>query len=157
MRDGHLVPQRQPRRRRRRGWVVAGVVAIVVIAGVAIAGARLLHRPGKTSPTVYVTVRPQVLKPAATVQAFFAALNAHNYARAWELNSFDHASEDYQQFVSGYAATARSVVTILSTDGNVVSASLAAYQTNGTVQDYQGTYTVTNGAITGAQVHAVSG
>ena len=156
MRDDHLVPQRQ-RQPRRRGRVVAAVVALVVIAGAAVAGAKLLNRPGNTQPPVIVTVPAQPLTPGQTVEAFFAALNHHNYQKAWRLDTFDHISEDYQQFVSGYGGTLRSVVTILSTNGSVVSASLIAHQTNGTVQHYQGTYTVTNGVITDAHVLAVSG
>ncbi|HXW47778.1 MAG TPA: serine/threonine-protein kinase, partial [Streptosporangiaceae bacterium] len=159
MRDDHLVPQRQPARRRRgRGRVVAAVFAIVVIAGACVAGFKLLHRPPNVvQPPVYVTVPPRVLAPTATVKAFFAAINAQNYAKAWELDSFDHSSENYQQFVNGYAGTERDVVTILSTDGNVVTARLAAYQTDGSVRTYQGTYTVTNGVITGAHVLVVGG
>jgi hypothetical protein len=47
-------------------------------------------------------------------------------------------------------------VTILSTSGNVVTARLAATQTNGTVKTYQGTYTVTNGVISSTDVQRVS-
>jgi hypothetical protein len=160
MRDEHLVPQRQARPRRRQGRIVAGVVALVVIIGGALVGAKLLHHPTRNAqPPVSVTQQPppDARTPADTVRAFFAALNHRDYLKAWRLDTFDHSSEDYRQFVSGYAGTLRSVVTILSTDGNVVSASLTAHQTNGTVQNYQGTYTVTNGVITGAHVLAVSG
>jgi Protein kinase domain len=157
IRDDHLVPQRQPRQR-GHGRIVAAIVVIVVIAGAAVAGIKLLNRPaGKPQPPVYVTVPPHALGPAAAVKAFFAAINAQNYARAWELNSYDHSGQNYQQFVNGYAGTRRDVVTILSTNGNVVTARLAAHQTNGTVQTYQGTYTVTNGVITSAHVLAVGG
>ncbi len=154
---GHLVPQRQPRRG-HRGRIVAAIAAIVIIAGAAVAGAKLLHRPaGKALPPLNVTAPPAVQAPAATIRAYFAAISAQNYAKAWELDSYEHSVANYKQFVAGFAGTRRDVVTILSTRGNVVTARLAAYQTNGTVRTFQGTYTVTGGVITYAHVLGVSG
>jgi hypothetical protein len=43
----------------------------------------------------------------------------------------------------------------LSVSGNVVTARLAAQQTDGTVRTYQGTYTVRNGAIVDFNVRQV--
>ena len=138
--------------------MVAAAVAVVVIAGAAVAGAKLLNRPAGTSPPVYVTVPPHALGPAATVRAFYEAINARNYPRAWELDSFDHSSETYQQFVRGYVRTTKKdVLTILSTNGSTVAIRLTAYQAKGTVHHFQGTYTVINGTITDAQIYQVSG
>jgi Protein kinase domain len=160
-REPHLVPQRPPVRRRRAGKAVAAAVGVVVIAGAGTAAYLLSHRhQAGPRPTVYktVTVPPQsALSPAQTVQAYFAAINARNYARAWELDTVVHSNQDYSQFVSGYSDTKRDAVTILSTSGNVVSARLVATQTDGTVKTFQGSYTVTNGRITGTSVQQVSG
>jgi Protein kinase domain len=160
-REPHLLPQRQPVRRRRAGKAVAAaVVGVVVIAGAGTAAYVLSHRHQAGRPTVYktVTVPPQsALSPAQTVQAYFAAINARNYARAWELDSVVHSNQNYSQFVSGYSDTKRDAITILSTNGSVVSARLVATQTDGTVKTFQGSYTVTDGRITGTSVQQVSG
>jgi hypothetical protein len=47
-------------------------------------------------------------------------------------------------------------VTILSVSGNVVTARVAALQTDGTLKTYQGTYTVNNGVISQFNVHQIS-
>jgi Protein kinase domain len=167
-REPHLVPQYKPaqyqpaRGRRRAGRVVAAVLGVAVIAGAGIAAYVLTHRTHTGKPTVYVTrtvppARAVVLPPAATVRAYFRALNNKNYARAWELDTVVHQNQDYQQFVTGYSYTRSTAVTILGINGNVVSVHLVATQTDGTVKTYQGTYTVTNGVITTAHILQVSG
>ena len=158
------MPQRQrPRRTGRR--VLATVLGVVVVAGLAFAGYKLLNRPAKSSsslPPVYVTktVPPSpvttALTPAGTVQAYFAAINAKNFHRAWQLNTVVHRNEDYQQFVNGYSGTAHDDVQIQSTAGNVVTAQLVATQRDGKVKTFQGTYTVTDGIISGTSVQQVS-
>jgi hypothetical protein len=161
-REPHLVPQRPPAPRRRAGKIVAAAVSVAVVVGAGVAVYVLTHRPHNGRPTVYVTktVPPpttSALSPAQTVQAYFAALNAKNYAQAWELDQVVHSNQDYQQFVNGYSGTEHNTVTILGTNGNVVNARLVAAQTDGTVKTFQGTYTVTNGVITGTSVQQVGG
>jgi hypothetical protein len=175
-REPHLVPQYKPAQykpaqykpvqyrpaRGRAGRVVAAVIAVAVIAGAGVAAYVLTHRRHAGKPIVYVTrtVPPPntvVLSPAATVRAYFRALNNKNYARAWELDTVVHQNQDYQQFVTGYSDTQNSTVTILGTSGNVVTVHLVATQTDGAVKTYQGTYTVTNGVITVAHILQVSG
>ena len=85
--------------------------------------------------------------PAATVQAYYTAINEHHYARAWRLGGKNTGST-YSSFVSGFAGTAQDTVTIQSVSGNTVTAQLTAQQTDGSVKTYQGTYVVTNGVIT---------
>jgi hypothetical protein len=156
-RDPHLRPQRRPAARRRRGRAVAGVIAVVVIAGLAIAGFRLYHKPAHGRPTVYVTVPAKPTTPAGVVQAYFADINAHRFARAWKLNAADHGTETFAQFVAGFNGTLKDKVSIESTVGSVVSIQLAAAQTDGAVKTYQGTYTVASGVITATNVQQVSG
>ncbi len=66
------------------------------------------------------------------------------------------SADSLAKFVSGFAGTARDTLTNVSASGNVVSVTLHALQTDGTVKVYQGTYTVSNGLITFASVQQVS-
>jgi hypothetical protein len=87
------------------------------------------------------------LGPAATVRAYYRAINNHNYARAWHLGG-RFTGSSYPAFAAGFQGTAHDEVSILSVTGNVVTARLAARQTDGSVRTYQGTYWVTHGVIT---------
>jgi len=89
--------------------------------------------------------------PAATVRAFIAAINGHDYARAWILGG-RNTGRSYPDFVSGFSTTARDTLTMESVSGDVVTARLTAQQTDGTVNTYQGTYTVESGVIIGFDV-----
>ena len=102
-----------------------------------------------TSPAAVTSppVNPAPSGPAATVQAYVAAINAHDYPQAWNLGG-NHTGQPYSMFVQGYSGTAHDSLTVLSVSGNVVTAQLTATQTDGTVKTYQGTYTVSNGIIT---------
>jgi hypothetical protein len=96
------------------------------------------------SPSPSVTASPG--SPAAIVEAYFAAIDAKNYATAWQLGG-DNVGGSYSSFVNGFDTTASDTVTILSLSGNTVTARLTAEQTDGTVKTYQGTYTVDNGVL----------
>ena len=153
---GRYQPRGAPARPQRgRKWpVVLGVVVLLAIVGVAFT---LLHHkpsPGQSPPTSPPTSHPATSAPAvaatpvATVRAYFAAINAHDYAKAWALGGKNTGSSSYSGFVNGFNDTAKDDVTVVSVVGNVVTVKLAATQTDGSVQHYQGTYTVTNGIIT---------
>jgi hypothetical protein len=92
---------------------------------------------------------------AATVRAYYAAINNHRYARAWRLGG-RNTGQTYRAFASGFAGTAHDTVTIQSVSGDVVTARLVAEQTDGTVKTYQGSYTVEGGVITQFRVQQVS-
>jgi tRNA A-37 threonylcarbamoyl transferase component Bud32 len=92
---------------------------------------------------------------AATVRAYYTAINDHRYARAWRLGG-RNSGTTYSNFVSGFATTAHDAVTIQSVSGNVVTAQVTAEQTDGTVKTYQGTYTVNGGVITQFNVQQTS-
>jgi hypothetical protein len=160
-RDPHLVPARQQRSRRRRAPLVAAIAAVVIVGGAAATALVLRadhHGHPRARPTTTITVTPaaSALTPDGTVQAYFAAINARNYLRAWRLTD-DRQTETYQQFVTGYADTKLDTIKIASTVGNVVTASLTAVQTDGAVKTFQGTYTVLNGVIATSHVTQVSG
>jgi serine/threonine protein kinase len=146
-------PPVRPRHGRR--WpLVAGIVVLLAVVGVAFT---LLHHqpsPGQSPPTrpptshPVTSAPPVAASPAATVRAYFAAINAHDYARAWALGGKNTGSSSYSSFVKGFNDTAKDDVTVVSVVGNVVTVKLAATQTDGSVQHYHGTYTVANGVIT---------
>ena len=92
--------------------------------------------------------------PAAVVEAYFAAIDAGNYEEAWALGG-ENLGESYSQFAAGFANTATDTVEILSTSGSAVSVDLTAIQTDGTQQQFTGTYTVTGQTITGASITQV--
>lgn len=58
--------------------------------------------------------------------------------------------------VSGFSGTTKDTLTIVSVSGDVVTARLNAQQSDGTIDTYQGTYTVHHGVITGFDVVQVS-
>jgi hypothetical protein len=83
------------------------------------------------------------------VRDYFADINEGRYLAAWKLTP---EAEPYVKFKAGFAGTAHDAVTIESVAGSVVTVKLAATQDDGTVRTYQGTYTVTNGVISSADV-----
>lgn len=160
-------------RRRSRGAVAGGVVALLVIlflaAGTvtylllrgtgggptpaggsptpASTGTSVSPSPSAASSSASVSPRPpRPMGPSATVLAYFSAINHHRYLRAWRLGGKNTGST-YSAFVSGFSTTAHDTVTIQSVSGNVVTAQISALQTDGTIQTYQGTYTVSHGII----------
>jgi len=173
-------------RRRSRGAFTAGLVAALLVLFVAAAGVTylVLHKtrgtgsaagaggpagssapgaPGSSAPSAPASSSTLPAPPSppppgmlsATVLAYYAAINHHHYARAWRLGG-RNTGETYHAYVSGFAGTAHDAVTIQSVSGDVVTARLAAQQTNGTVKAYQGTYTVEGGIITQFNVHQVT-
>jgi hypothetical protein len=160
---GRYQPRGAPARPKRgRKWpAVLGVLVLIAAAGVAFT---LLHHkpsPGHSPPTNPPTspptshpatsAPPVALGPAATVRAYFAAINAHDYAKAWALGG-KNTAPSYSSFASGFNGTAKDRVTVVSVVGDVVRIRLAATQTDGLVRHYRGTYTVANGIITAGHI-----
>ena len=171
-----------PERRRVNWTVVLGVVLIAALGLVgytfvagnpraggrppAAAGHELTHagpglsppgpRPGRSASPLHPTAAARApLRPPLAVRAYVAAINGHHYARAWRLGG-QNTGGSYPSFVSGFTGTAHDTLTIVSVAGDVVTARLSAQQTDGTVQTYQGTYTVHHGVITGFDVVQLS-
>jgi serine/threonine protein kinase len=149
-------PGRRPRRRSRAALAVAILLFLGIAAGTLVllkdrapashpvAGSSRSATASPTKPGSSVIPR----SPAATVQAYIAAINSKDYAKAWRLGGRNTAAPSYQSYVQGYATTAKDTATILSVTGNVVTARIDARQTDGTVKTFQGTYTVQDGVIT---------
>ena len=167
--------------RRRRNWTPVLGVALVIMFGIAAyvffsgpphaartAPAAANHEvtnaatsstpghPATVAPTPRPTVPPRApTGPAAIVRAYIAAINGHDYAQAWNLGGRNMGGS-YSGFISGFSTTAQDTLTVTSVSGDVVTAQLTAQQTDGTVDTYQGTYTVDHGVIVGADVFQVS-
>jgi serine/threonine protein kinase len=161
--------------RRRRSWMGALlIVAVILLLGMAGALFALLrgHNSSTTppastssapsSPANKTSSAPPTTSPVnpaagprATVEAYFAAINARDYRKAWNLGG-SNTGQSYQQFVQGFNGTQQDTLTIQSVSGNVVTAGLSALQADGTVKTFQGTYTVNNGVITSFDVKRTS-
>jgi hypothetical protein len=109
-----------------------------------------------TTATATAPANVNAANAASVVTAYFAALNAHDYQQAWALGG-DNLAPSYAQFVAGYADTVEDSVTVLSTSGDSVAVNLATVQSDGTTQQYSGTYTVSGSTITGASISQVAG
>jgi hypothetical protein len=85
--------------------------------------------------------------------AAYADINQHDYQAAYSLGLGNpQPGESLQEYAAGYAGTASVAVTIDAVDGDIVSVSLDATQTDGTHQTFSGTYTISGGHITGASI-----
>jgi hypothetical protein len=102
-------------------------------------------RPSSRPPDPSPSASPAT--PAAVVRAYVAAINARDYAAAWNLGG-DHLSPSFAQFVAGFAGTAQDSVTIIAATGSSVLVNLTAVQTDGSRDLYAGIYVVRDGVIT---------
>jgi hypothetical protein len=89
--------------------------------------------------------------PASVVLAYFAAINAQDYQQAWNLGG-ENLDSTYQSFVSGFTNTSQDSATAQDIDASTASVQLTATQTDGSVQNFSGTFTVVNGVITSASM-----
>ncbi|MCQ4196354.1 hypothetical protein OH540_16210 [Streptomyces sp. BPPL-273] len=89
--------------------------------------------------------------PEATVTAYFEAINDRDFATAWELGG-KNLDPDYDHFVAGFETTDRDDVTVNGTTGDEVSVTVVAWDNDGTSATFEGTYTVSDGVITAADV-----
>ncbi len=147
----------RPARHTGRVVTIALLVALFVAGLVGAVAYRLANRTDVSTPpavpTKTVTYTPPVVGPARVVREFFNDINLGRYFRAWELTA---KTTPYATFAAGFAGTEHDALTIESVSGNVVTARLAAQQDDGTVKHYEGTYTVTNGVISSADVQQLS-
>lgn len=153
-------------RRSRTPWVFAAMTAVVLVAVIAVlvvisrhpsppARKTTLATTTTPSPAVTLSAAPAPPDPAVTVEMYYAAINSHDYARAWSLGGDTISAQDkqsYSQFVEGFAGTSHDSLVISSVDGDKVSITIGAEHSNGTVQQYQGYYIVQNGQIISARI-----
>ena len=108
--------------------------------------------PGTPTPD---TPTPPSSDPAAVVQQYYADLNAHDFASAWQLGGANIAGTTEAQWEAGFSNT-RSIQVQAADDQSapgVVDAVISSTQSDGSVQSYSGTYTVAGGVITAANIH----
>lgn len=129
-----------------------------LIGRVASAGSgKAIPVPSETTDPPTTTVAPDIPVtttdpgPAGVVEAYVAAINAHDYHAAWTLGG-QHTGESYSKFASGFTETDHDVLTVRSVTGNTVVADLTSFQTDGTHHTFHGTYTVTGGTISHSSV-----
>ncbi|MEV4863299.1 excalibur calcium-binding domain-containing protein [Streptomyces ossamyceticus] len=113
--------------------------------------------PTTPAPTSSRPAAPSTVADASSVvREYFAAINAQDYRRAWDLGG-KNLSRSYTAFVDGFATTAHDTVHILNADSDTVSIRLEATQTDGSLRIFEGTYTVHRGTIVAADVRDVTG
>jgi serine/threonine protein kinase len=140
----------RPPRRRRLGRVLAAAALVLVLAGAGVAALALtsgLHLGSQPTPPAS---SPAALGPRAVVQAYFGAINAHQWRKVWNLGG-KNFNRSYNQMVAGYHTTAHDTLTSIHVHGDVVTVHLKARHTDGTVRTYRISYTVHDGVITGAR------
>ena len=93
----------------------------------------------------------QSINPASVVEAYYAAINRHDYARAWPLGG-ENLGQSYAEFSAGFADTEVDSVEIIATHGHTVSIYLTAVNYDGSQETFAGSYTVIGGQITGASI-----
>lgn len=109
--------------------------------------------PAQSAPAPTQASSPALSDPVAVVTQFYADITAHNYSAAWALGGANIAGTSYANWVAGYGTTAAIAVTAVEDTGSdQVTASISATQTDGSVRNYSGTYTVQNGVIVSAQI-----
>jgi hypothetical protein len=129
--------------------VATALVLVLAAAGVAaLVLTSRVHLGGQPKPPA--SSSPAAASPQAVVRAYFAAINAHQWRKVWDLGG-KNFGRTYDQMVAGYRSTARDVLTSVHAHGHTVTVRLRAHQTDGTVRTYRITYTVRDGVITGAR------
>ena len=94
---------------------------------------------------------PQSIDPGSVVEEYYAAINSHDYSRAWALGG-KNLGQSYAEFTTGFRDTEVDSVEIVSTHGHTVSVYLTADNYDGSQQTFAGSYTVSGGQITGASI-----
>lgn len=95
--------------------------------------------------------------PSSVVAQYYADINSGSYPAAWSIggSNLSHGS-GYNSWVAGYSDTTGVSTSAVSTNGNTAVVNITAYHSDGSVTTYQGTYTVANGEITGANITQTS-
>jgi hypothetical protein len=119
----------------------------------------------KTITKGSVPVTPAAVPSAAPVQAnatavvsqYYQDITDGNYPAAWSLGGNNIGGTNYTAWVAGYLTTQSiSLGTVSSFSENQVTAVLYATQDSGSVNTYEGTYTISNGVIVSANITQTS-
>jgi hypothetical protein len=106
-----------------------------------------------SSPVVPAAPAPELVNAQAVVTQFYADINDDDFADAWNIGGDNIAGPDYDAWVAGFANTQSVILNSWGYFGSdEVTVDLTAPQSDGSVQTYQGTYTVENGVIVSASI-----
>lgn len=107
-------------------------------------------------PPTTARPRPQPADPATVVQRFYAAINDHDYQRAWALGGRNLGNRSYEAFVAGFGDTDHDDLEVTGVRGQLVDVTLVATQDGCSRQTiYAGTYRVVGGVITSGRLHVI--
>ncbi len=136
------------RRGPRWPWIaLCAVVVLVAGAGVALASRNSgTHGPSGAGSSGANQVARGRRTPRAVVEAYFAAINAHDWRTVWQLGGKNLGSS-YSVMVAGFQDTSHDVITSMTADGDAVTVRIRAYETTGAVQVYALSYTVSGSVI----------
>jgi serine/threonine protein kinase len=127
-------------------WAALALVAILAVATAA--AALTSHGSVITPPSrPSLSASSAAASPRAVVEAFFAAINKHDWPKVWQLGG-KNLGRSYSAMVAGFHLTKRDMLISLTNRGNLVSARFLAYQTTHAIKTYAATYTVHAGTIT---------
>jgi hypothetical protein len=101
--------------------------------------------------------QPAMTDASAVVMQFYADITDQDYSQAWQLGGDNIGGLPYDSWVAAYSTTASVTVgTIAGFGPGQVQATIIATQDDGSVNTYQGTYTVENGQIVAANIQQTS-
>lgn len=93
--------------------------------------------------------------PADVVEEYYAAVNARDYRKAWDLGG-SSLSPTYTSLVDGYAQVQQDDLVIDSVSGDDVWVSLTANLFDGNTEQYTGKYTIAHGVIVSGELTLTS-
>jgi hypothetical protein len=109
-------------------------------------------------PSAPAPAQPQFTSSIAVVNQYYQDITDRNYSAAWALGGSNlSGGVGYDAWVAGYGTTASITLYSQSDWGSgKVTSYLSALQSDGTTRTYYGTYYVSNGVITSANIARTS-
>ncbi|MFI9805022.1 hypothetical protein ACIHEJ_11755 [Streptomyces sp. NPDC052301] len=89
---------------------------------------------------------------STVVTSYYDYLNAGNYSAAWDMGGSNLFNGSYSDWVAGFRTTAHVDITTSDDGYGEVGVAIRATQTDGSVRNFAGTYTVRDGKIVGARI-----
>lgn len=143
--------------------ITAAAVVPLAALGIGLGAAQGAQpaRPAPVTLSASVQNNPPFTDASAVVVQYYQDVTDQNYAAAWAIGGNNLAAlngQSYGQWVAGYQDTTASinVNTASNFDSDTAEVTISAVQLDGTINTYAGTYTVTNGIITGADIQQTS-
>jgi hypothetical protein len=114
--------------------------------------------PAWQQPSAPAPAQPQFTSSIAVVNQYYQDITDRNYSAAWTLGGSNlSGGVGYDAWVAGYGTTASITLYSQSDWGSgKVTSYLSAVQSDGSTRTYYGTYYVTNGVITSANISRTS-